>query len=262
MTALIEVAAHAAPLLGPQLAARDDLEGRRTRLQATISGRHYRPVFQVLVGLEDRAPVGYEALTRFDDLVPPATRFAEAAALGLGLELESACLAAAVDTARSLPPGTWLAVNASAEMVISGRLEELLRGAGRPVVVELTEHEAVADYAALLSAMTTLGPGISLAVDDAGAGFSGLRHVVELRPEVVKLDQAIVRAVDQDPVRQSLVAGMVHYARTTGTRLVAEGVETEAEAAALARLGVEIGQGYLFGHPASLEEILAGCRAA
>jgi EAL domain-containing protein (putative c-di-GMP-specific phosphodiesterase class I) len=110
--------------------------------------------------------------------------------------------------------------------------------------------------------MTTLGPGISLAVDDAGAGFSGLRHVVELRPEVVKLDQAIVRAVDQDPVRQSLVAGMVHYARTTGTRLVAEGVETEAEAAALARLGVEIGQGYLFGHPASLEEILAGCRAA
>lgn len=78
----------------------------------------------------------------------------------------------------------------------------------------------------------------------------------------MKLDEAIVRAIDGDPVRQSLVAGMVHYARTTGTRLVAEEVETEAEAAALAKLGVDIGQGYLFAHPAPLEEILAEGRAA
>jgi PAS domain S-box-containing protein len=262
MTALIELAAHAAPLLGPQMAARDDVEGRRKRLATTIAERRFRPVFQPLVGLEDRAPVGYEALTRFDDLVPPSARFAEAAALGLGLELESACLAAAVEAARSLPPGLWLAVNASAEMVTSGRLGDVLRSAGRPVVVELTEREAVTDYAAIRSAMSVLGPGVSLAVDDTGAGFSGLRHVVELRPQVVKLDEAIVRAIDGDPVRQSLVAGMVHYARTTGTRLVAEGVETEAEAATLANLGVDIGQGYLFAFPAPLEEVLADGRAA
>jgi predicted signal transduction protein with EAL and GGDEF domain len=94
-----------------------------------------------------------------------------------------------------------------------------------------------------------LGPGAWLAVDDAGAGFAGLRHVVELRPCVVKLDGGIVRGDDEDPARRSPVAGMVHDVRTTGSHLVAEGVETEAEAAALSGLGVEPAQGYLFGSP-------------
>ena len=114
---------------------------------------------------------------------------------------------------------------------------------------------AVDDYPGLRAAVEALGDRVWLAVDDAGAGFSGLRHVVELRPHVVKLDLAIVRGIDDDPARQSLVAGMVHYATLTASHLVAEGVETAGEAEALAALGVELAQGYLFARPAPIEQV-------
>jgi EAL domain-containing protein (putative c-di-GMP-specific phosphodiesterase class I) len=259
---LIEIAAHGAPLLAPQLRDRERLEAARGALQASIEAERFHPVFQPIVRLRDRCVVGYEALTRFDDGVPPDVRFAEAAELGSGLALEAATLQAAVSVGSGLPAATWLSLNASGAFVLSGRLKRILGGVDRPVVIELTEHVAVDDYASLRSAMESLGPGVSLAVDDAGAGFSGLRHVVELRPRVVKLDLGIVRGVDGDPARQSLVAGMVHYTRTTNSHLVAEGVETQAEADALARLGVELAQGYLFARPARLEDLVEdGCAA-
>ena len=130
------------------------------------------------------------------------------------------------------------------------------------MVIELTEHLGVDDYPALRAAVEVLGDQVSLAVDDAGSGFSGLRHVVELRPHVVKLDMGIIRGIDGDPARQSLVAGMVHYARLTASHLVAEGVETVAEADALRAMGVELAQGYLFARPVGIEQIPAVDRAA
>jgi PAS domain S-box-containing protein len=260
--ALLEVAAFAAPFLAPQLAAREDLEGARAAIRAITEDRRFHPVFQPIVRLADRSVIGYEALTRFDDEVTPDIRFAEAAALGCGVDLETACLQAAVAAEGELPAGTWLSVNASADMVLSGRMQEILGRVDRPVVVELMEHLAVDDYESLRAAVESLGPGVWLAVDDAGAGFAGLRHVAELRPHVVKLDVSIVRGVDGDPARQSLVAGMVHVARTSESHLVAEGVETEAEAEALGRLGVELAQGFLFARPAPIEEIVGERRAA
>ncbi len=259
---LLEVAAFTAPLLGPQLAVREDLEGARAMIRAIAGGRRFRPVFQSIVRLADRSIIGYEALTRFDDGVPPDVRFADAAVLGCGLELEEACLEVAVASAEALPQGAWLSLNASGAMVISGRLAPLLEGVERPVVIELTEHLGVDDYPALRAAVEVLGDQVSLAVDDAGSGFSGLRHVVELRPHIVKLDLAIIRGIDGDPARQSLVAGMVHYARLTASHLVAEGVETVAEADALRAMGVELAQGYLFARPVGIEQIPAVDRAA
>ena len=259
---LIEVATHAGPLLAPGLAARENLEGARAAIHAIVRGRRFHPVFQAIVRLADRSIIGYEALTRFDDGVAPDVRFAEAAALGTGLDLERACLKAAVSHGAGLPAGAWLCLNASAAMAQSGRLKAILRRVDRPIVIEVTEHAAVDDYEALRGAVESLGPGVWLAVDDAGAGFAGLRHVVELRPHVVKLDGSIVRGIDGDPARQSIVAGMVHYARTSDSHLVAEGVETEAEAEALARLGVELAQGFLFALPAPIEEVLGERRAA
>jgi len=88
-----------------------------------------------------------------------------------------------------------------------------------------------------------------LAVDDAGAGYSGLRHILELRPQFVKLDLSLVRHVDTDPARQAMVAGMAHFARNSGCELIAEGIETEEELNELIRLGINLGQGYLFGKP-------------
>lgn len=261
--ALLEVAAHAAPLLGPQLAAWEGLVGRRSSVEAIIRRRQFHPVFQPIVRLaEERSVIGYEALTRFDDGVAPDVRFAEAAVVGCGVDLETACLRAAVAASSGLPAGAWLALNVSEALVLSGRLGAILRGLDRPVVIELTEYVAVTDYAALRSAVDRLGPGVWLAVDDAGAGFAGLLHVVELRPHVVKLDGGIIRGVDGDAARQSLVAGMVHYASLTGTHLVAEGVETAEERLMLAALGVELAQGYLFARPAPLAELAEEWSAA
>ncbi|HYN47723.1 MAG TPA: PAS domain S-box protein [Candidatus Nanopelagicales bacterium] len=260
--ALLEVAAFAAPLLAPQLADREDLDGARAGIRAIVRGRRFHPVFQPIVRLADRSVIGYEALTRFDDGVAPDVRFAEAAALGCGPDLEAACLRAAVSAGVDLPAGAWLTLNASALFVLSGRLKAILRGVDRPVVIELTEHVAVEDYGALRTSVDALGAGVWLAVDDGGAGFAGLRHVVELRPHVVKLDGGIVRGLDGDTARQSLVAGMVHYARLTGSHLVAEGVETTEEHVTLVALGVELAQGYLFARPAPIAELVADRRAA
>lgn len=117
-------------------------------------------------------------------------------------------------------------------------------------MLELTEHIEVTDYPALRAAIERLGPNVRLAVDDAGAGFASLRHILELQPDYVKLDRGIVRQIHRDPARQALVAGMVHFAAKTGAVLVAEGVETEAEVRQLRQLGVALAQGYRLGRPA------------
>jgi EAL domain-containing protein (putative c-di-GMP-specific phosphodiesterase class I) len=119
----------------------------------------------------------------------------------------------------------------------------------RAIVLEITERADVEDYAHLHRAIAALGDRVRIAVDDAGAGYAGLQRILELRADLVKLDLALVRGVDSDPARQALVAGMAHFARRTDALLLAEGVESAAEAEALAALGVELGQGYLFGRP-------------
>ena len=116
----------------------------------------------------------------------------------------------------------------------------------------MTEHTEIEDYTALTAALDEVRPYTMLAVDDAGAGFASLRHILELDPTFVKLDRSLVQGIDGDPPKQALVAGMRHFARTTHRRLIAEGVETDAEAAMLAALDVRLAQGYLFGRPEAL----------
>ena len=135
----------------------------------------------------------------------------------------------------------------------SSRLGEVLHAADRPLVLEITEHELVTDYARLREAVRALGGDVRLAVDDAGAGAANFAHIVELRPDFVKLDIGLVRGVNTDLGRQALVVAMHHFARTTGCRLVAEGIESEAEACALLELKVEFGQGFWLGRLAPAE---------
>ena len=116
-------------------------------------------------------------------------------------------------------------------------------------MLEITEHVAIDDYERLRSAIAVLGPRVRLAVDDAGAGYASLRHILELAPSIVKLDIGLVRGIDSDPARQALIAGVGHFAAKRGIRLVAEGIETTEELATLRSLGVGYGQGYLLGRP-------------
>ena len=254
MPGLSAFTAAASGLLGERLRARRGQEEMRRGITEILSSGSFHPVFQPIVDLTTRGIVGYEALTRFDSGRRPDLCMADAWSVGLGRELEFATLEAAIAAARALPSGRWLSLNASPRLLDQiDRLRALLRGAERPTVIEITEHEVIEDYGAVRDAIRGLGNDVRLAVDDAGAGTANFSHIVELRPDLVKLDIGLVRRVNADLGRQALIVGMRHFSRTAGCRLIAEGVESEDEASTLRGFGVEFGQGYLFGRPELVE---------
>ena len=249
--ALTEYAAVAGALLAPQLEERLRNGDMRARLEDIIARGAFRAVFQPVFELMGGTVVGYEALTRFDDGQRPEDVFAAAEAAGASLTLEAATMRRAIEASRDLPSGPWLSVNASPALIgETGRLTRVLEGAQRPIVLEITERVAVEDYRAVRETAHALPGEVRIAVDDAGAGFASLRHIVELRPEFVKLDMGLVRHIDTDQARQAMVAGMAYFARETGCAIIAEGIETPTERDTLRRLGVVYGQGYLLGRPA------------
>lgn len=248
--ALVEFADLAGVLIGREVGERREIRHVRERIHAIIAASAFRPVFQPIVDMRTDAILGYEALTRFSDDVSPDIRFAEALSVGAGTDLEIATLQAALATADRLPEGAWLDLNVSPDLIQAGRgLDRLLLGRDRPLVLEVTEHSPVTDYAAFRASLARLGPSVRLAVDDAGAGFASLRHILELGPAFVKLDRWLISGLETDEARQSMIVGLRHFALSTGSRLIAEGIETEAERDALLGLGVELGQGYLLGLP-------------
>ena len=254
-----DFAGVASALLTPNLRAGRVAADERDRLESIIAERQFVSVFQPIVEMESRKVTGYEALTRFGDDSPPNVVFARAAAIGLGVELELACLRSSLDAGVGLPATSWLSLNVSPELVTNrSSLRDLVQHNGRDLIFEITERMPITDYAGMRAAIESLGPSVQLAIDDAGAGYASLRHIIELRPSVVKLDIGLIRGVDADPVRQAMVAGMVHFATEIGCMLVAEGVETVDEAQALTELGVRMGQGFLFARPAPVAELLAG----
>lgn len=250
--------AVASALLGPGIVARQQHGEVRGELEAILQDRAFEPVFQPVVDLASGAIVGYEALTRFRDRTRPDRRFADAEAVGLGLELESACLTAALAVAPDLLGGGWVSLNVSPGLLIERqRLARCLHGYAGPVVLEVTEHVAIENYGAVRDAVAGLGGHVQVAVDDAGAGFASFRHILELHPDFVKLDIGLVRQIDRDDVRQALVAGIVYFAKKSGCRLIAEGIETAGERDQLRALGVDLGQGYLLGRPTPAAELPA-----
>ncbi|BCJ54244.1 hypothetical protein Asp14428_57190 [Actinoplanes sp. NBRC 14428] len=213
-------------------------------------------VFQPIVQLEDGVVRGYEALARFDrrHFPSPAEAFAAAMAAGLGVELELLAMERALERAGDLPEGAWLSLNASVEALLTPRTTTLLLAhAHRRIAVELTEHTQVTDYTALLAAIGPLREaGILIAVDDAGAGFANLSQILQLRPDVIKLDISLTRDIDADPVRIALARALTTFAASIGALLVAEGIETYAEHEQLLALGVRHGQGYYIARPGAL----------
>ena len=256
--------AVAGALLAPGILARQRRGEVRGELEAVLEDDAFEPAFQPVFDLASGSVVGHEALTRFRDGTRPDRRFADAEAVGLGLELESACLSAAMEVSAELPGSGWLSLNVSPDLLLEGeRLKHCLRRRSRPVVLEVTEHVAIEDYKAVRAAVAGVGPDIRIAVDDAGAGFASFRHILELRPEYVKLDIGLVHEIDQDHVRQALVAGIVYFAKKSGCQLIAEGIETAGELEQLRALGVDLGQGYLLGRPAPWRDLgLSGTQPA
>jgi PAS domain S-box-containing protein len=254
LPALVEFADLAGVILGPTIAEQTSSGRLQLKLRAVVERRAFRSVFQPVVHLETGQPVGFEALTRFDGGERPDLLIADAWSVGLGLDLELAALQTAVSSATCLPAGCWLGLNVSPRVLVEApSLADVLGATDRPLVLEITEHEAVQDYESLRAAIRTLGRDVRVAVDDAGAGTANFAHIVGLHPDFVKLDVGLVRDVDRDVGRQALMVGMRHFATAAGCRLIAEGIETQAEADMLTSLGVELGQGYLYARPAPPE---------
>lgn len=229
---------------------------RQARVRRLIEGDGLVMHFQPIVELATGAIVGSEALARFLDEPdrPPNERFREAADVGLGVELELAAIRSALAEVGNVPAGTYISVNASHRVAMHPGLLELLDEAPvERLVVEITEHEPVDDYETFTAGLRLLRErGVRIAIDDAGAGFSSLRHTLRLAPDIVKLDISITRDVDTDRGRRALASAMISFADEMGMAIVAEGVETEAERATMQELGVPFGQGYLFARPGPL----------
>jgi PAS domain S-box-containing protein len=249
LPALVTFGSIVGTMIRPGLGALRRETADRTAIQAVIDSAAFTPFFQPIVDLWDGSVVGHEALTRFTDRRAPNIVFGVAARAGLGIELETTCLRASLEASERLPPSGYLSLNASPELVQSGRLSEVLAGVARPVVLEITEHVEIDDYVSLRRELKALGTSVRLAVDDAGAGYASFRHILELAPDFVKIDLDLVRGVDAEPARQALIAGMTYFAVKRKLRLIAEGIETRKELDALQALAVPYGQGYLLGRP-------------
>jgi EAL domain-containing protein (putative c-di-GMP-specific phosphodiesterase class I)/DNA-binding response OmpR family regulator len=226
------------------------------RLRRVLDGDPPRIVFQPIAQLDSRKLVGYEALARFDQepYQTPDVWFAEAAEVGLGVDLELAAVRLALRELPSVPHGAVLTLNVSPTTAMTADLADLLAGhKGQQIVLEITEHAQVEDYDGLLAALTSLrGGGVRMAVDDAGAGFASLHHILLLRPDIIKLDITLVRDINQDPIKRALACSLVTFARDIGSTIVAEGIETAEELGTLVELGVPWGQGYYLGRPDQL----------
>ena len=225
-------------------------------LQQVLHGRAVQVAFQPVVQLQDGLVRGYEALARFDrdHFASPVQAFAAANAAGLGVQLELLAIQRAFERLDDMPAGAWLSVNLSVEAVLTPTVIALLMThAHRGITVELTEHTQVDDYEVLTETTDRLrAAGILIAVDDAGAGFASLSHILQLRPDIIKLDIALVRDIDTDPIRAALARALASFARDMGTQLIAEGIETHAEHEKLRSLGVGLGQGYYMARPGPL----------
>jgi EAL domain-containing protein (putative c-di-GMP-specific phosphodiesterase class I) len=242
---------------------------RAARIMAVIEQNRIAMVYQPIHRLSDGRPVGVEALARFPDQAErtPDRWFAEAARLGLGTELEMLAVRQAIRGLPFIPAELYVAVNVSPSTALSPELEKVIVAApeGR-LVVEVTEHSKVADYDALCAALARLRLRARIAIDDVGAGYSGLRRILDLRPDILKLDMSLTRDVDSDPARAALARALVTFAAGIGCRIVAEGIETATEMETLRALGVGYGQGWHFSRPmpsvAVQQFLLGGGKAA
>lgn len=252
--------ATVAELVAEQLAWRERASHgwrqRVERIQAVLAEQTLPMAFQPIVDLRSENVVGYEALARFagTPVRTPDKWFDEAAAVGLGIELEVLAVAAAVRSFDLIPEPLYLSVNVSPPAAVSPLLAGVLEDLPlHRLVVEITEHEEVADYARLNAALGPLrGAGVRLAVDDAGSGFASLRHVVKMQPDIVKLDTTLVHEIDTDNMLRALGYSLTAFASALQAQVVAEGVETEREVDALRFLGIPFAQGYFFARPGPL----------
>jgi EAL domain-containing protein (putative c-di-GMP-specific phosphodiesterase class I) len=213
--------------------------------------------FQPIVRLDSLDVIGYEALARFpaEVVVSPKAWFDAAALLGLTHDLEILAVSSALAQLDLLPEGVFVSLNVSPTTAASADLRSLMEKV-EPVrvVLEVKEDAAMEDYHLFAGAIDELrATGIRIAVDDAGVADVSLRHMLDLRPDIIKIDVDVTRGIEHDPVKQAIANAFRSIATGSGALSLAEGIETDEELEMLRSLNIEAGQGYLLGRPEYLE---------
>jgi EAL domain-containing protein (putative c-di-GMP-specific phosphodiesterase class I) len=251
-----------APLQPNETLSAEEVASARDALAHLIAGEGLTMVVQPIfdVRSESIVPHAYEALARFGQPRldgSPLHWFSLAQELGERAALERACLRGALELLAQRPFDTSLSVNLSAPVLLDHETIAMLEAVSDALadnlaglIVEITEETLVGGDIQLGSAIELLrARGARLAVDDMGAGYSGLRQITAVHPSYLKLDRSLVSGIDQDDERAALVGALAGYSKQVGSMLVAEGVETEAELSAIRRLGVPLVQGFYLGRP-------------
>lgn len=239
---------------------REQLESEKRRLEwsrirSVLDQDSVDVEFQPVFDLADCSIVSLEALARFwtEPMRSPSAWFAEAAEVGLGAELELAAIRRALERLDEFPLEIALAINVSPTTALDPRFTELLLDVADRLVIEITEHAQVDDYDTLRSALAPLrAGGAQLAIDDVGAGFANLRHILRLAPDIVKLDLSLTQEITRDPACKALATSLVDFADGVGASIVAEGISSDEDLKVLRALGVAYGQGFYLARPSAL----------
>lgn len=233
------------------------------RIDALLSQNQLSMVYQPIYHLIQKRITSFESLARFSasPLRTPDAWFREAAMEGFGPQLELQAIELALQAFRYLPEDMHLSLNLSPETILKGRFQALLEGLPiHRIVLEITEHAAIDSYDLFLAALRPLRDrGLRIAIDDAGAGYASFRHILNLAPDLIKLDISLTQRINIDKPRRALAAALIRFAEKTGSSIIAEGIETAAEFNTLAELGIDKAQGYFIGHPMPLNATLDLC---
>lgn len=245
-----------------------DIESKRRasrhELLETILDRRIYSVYEPIVEVESRTVFGYEALARGREgsrFHSPLALFGEAEEHELVFELDGICRESGLTGAKDFPAGTKLFLNIRPTTIHdpnfqADRLIETLKASQltpSDVVFEISEQESIASYGAFREMRDFYrGLGFQFALDDTGAGYAGLEELIEVEPDYIKIDRAMVSGVDTDPARESVLEALLTVADKMGAQVIGEGLDTLEELEVLGRLGIRFGQGWLFGRPTPL----------
>lgn len=228
----------------------------REQVVSILENADLEIVYQPAIWLDQPRIAFFEALARFPSHSgeTPALWFETAATMGLGPQFELLALRCACRGLETLPQGVAVSINLSPSTILSSIFSKQIASAPlERIILEITENQPVSSYSALIGALKPFRDlGMRVTIDDAGAGHASC-HVLEIQPDIIKLDASICRDIHQDRMRQSLAMALIDFARKTGSDLVAEGVESVDELASLRALGMSIVQGHVVSRPLSLD---------
>ena len=247
-----------------------DLQGQQQthalvgQVQSILNGNAISLVYQPVFDLKHAQVIGFEALARITTtpMRSPDVWFADAAAVGLDVALEMKVIEEALASFTSLPEGVYVGFNVSPNIVLNGQLEHAFHSVPlERIVLEINEHVSIREYDEITKALRPLrDEGLRISVDDSGTGLSSFRHILSLKPNIVKIPMSLTRNMDTDAARRALAAALIQFASENGSEVIAEGVESAAELKTLRLLGVMRAQGYFLGRPTTLAAAAALCR--